>query len=263
MRLQTRLLMTTAIVGGLTLSSDAVVAQQVINVGNCCQIVGSPQQGRVAAPMAATPIVQQQVVYRDIQRQAYRQQAYLENVPVTRVRRVAVDRGSYQTVWVPKVVLQDVAETRYEPQLKYRTVAVPVTQRVAEVRPLLTGCPPVATTVPTMRLPSTNAGQGVVLLAPEPWVSDANAQIGVMPTLTIPSASRRLATDNLGSRQRSNAGWQTIPQGAYSLQGASLPRMGDYRVAADKPVAHAKRHTRSAMGLRSATNVARVRRAVH
>jgi hypothetical protein len=207
---------------------------------DCCEVARRQQNAHAGATVTATPGVRQPLVYRDVQRRAYRQQAYLESVPVSRRRRVAVDRGSYQTVWVPKMVLHDTFETHYESRVRYRTVSVPLTQRVAEMRPVTGPCQPLLGPALTVQaLPATALRSGVVLLAPEPWIADQTAQTGVMPALTIPARSRSAAH-------------------------VSMPRLGGYRTAPqhNAPVRSTRRKQRPTQ-TRSAARVLRVQRSVH
>lgn len=83
----------------------------------------------VATPQTMMPVYSQQSAYA-IQ---YQRQAQLEQVPVTSYRNVTVDRGSYQMVWVPKPVSQQVAQTTMQSRVSYRTVAVPVAQQSSSV----------------------------------------------------------------------------------------------------------------------------------
>ncbi|MEO1993679.1 MAG: hypothetical protein ABGZ17_00210 [Planctomycetaceae bacterium] len=262
MREQMRVVM--AVVAGLTLSADVVVAQQVVPVIDCCEVGRRQRYGQAGTTVTETPRVRQQLVYRDVQRQAYGQQAYLESVPVTRLRKVAVDRGSYQSVWVPKMVLQDVPETHYESRVRYRTVSVPVTQRVAEMRPVTGPCPPaMGSTLTVQTLPATALTSGVVLLAPEPWSAAQTAQTGVMPALTIPSAAPRFTTAGVPTPTAARGDWQAIPARSGSAANSSLPRLGGYRTAPqhNAPVRSTRRTQRSPQ-VRSAANVLRVQRSL-
>lgn len=73
-----------------------------------------------------------QVSYRDVTTTRYRAQAQTQQVPVTRYRNVAVDRGAWHKIWVPKVETQQVPETVYENRTTYRQVPYQVTQRVPQ-----------------------------------------------------------------------------------------------------------------------------------
>jgi len=257
-----------AVIVSFTASTELAMAQNRVAATDCPQIWCSQPCCQTPVVAARVPLLTQQIAYRDIQRQEYRQQAYWEKVPVTRMRKVAVDRGHYQMVWVPKMVVQNIPETHYEARIRYRTVAVPVTQRVAELRPALVGCPALPGTPATV-VGSAPVGQntsGVVLQAPEPWIADAGARVGVLPTLTIPSAaaSQRLRT-TAGPTPASSAGdWQTIPGRSASGTATPQPRLGGYRTApvpaASRPTTGRKPHSAAT---RSAANVLRVQRSIH
>jgi hypothetical protein len=111
--------------------------------GSCsCQQATSCTTCRQAQPCgcAATPQVSYrpriqhvpQISYRDVTRTQYRTQAETQQVPITRYRNVAVDRGAWHKIWVPKVETQQVSETVYENRTTYRQVPYQVTQRVPQ-----------------------------------------------------------------------------------------------------------------------------------
>jgi len=112
-------------------------------IGSCsCQQATSCTTCRQAQPCgcAAQPQVSYrpqvqhvpQVSYRDVTSTQYRTQAQTQQVPVTRYRNVAVDRGAWHKIWVPKVETQHVPETVYENRTTYRQVLYQVTQRVPQ-----------------------------------------------------------------------------------------------------------------------------------
>lgn len=85
-------------------------------------------------PIVETRLRQQQVVsYRDVTETQYRQETYTETIPVITREQVTVDEGCYQTVWVPKPVVREVARTTYQQQLRSRAVPVQVTRRIPQV----------------------------------------------------------------------------------------------------------------------------------
>ena len=87
-----------------------------------------------ATPAISTQYRQQQIVtYRDVPTVEYRREAQIATVPVTAFRDVLVDQGSYQTVWVPKLVTQRTAQTVYQQRLSYRTVPYQVNRRIPQV----------------------------------------------------------------------------------------------------------------------------------
>lgn len=57
------------------------------------------------------------------------------NVPVPVTRQVTVDQGSYQQVWVPKLVARQVTETVMQPQVRQVQVPVQVVRQVAVPQP--------------------------------------------------------------------------------------------------------------------------------
>ncbi len=104
---------------------------------------GQPFAAPIAQPVFSTqlqPVIetamrpQQVVTYKDVPQTVYQRQAYVENVPMTTYRTVTVDQGSYQMVWVPKLVQKQIPQTVYVPQTRYRDVAVQVNRRIAQVQ---------------------------------------------------------------------------------------------------------------------------------
>jgi hypothetical protein len=85
-------------------------------------------------PVLQTQLQPQQfVTYRDVASTQYRQEQIATQVPVTTMQQVTRDEGSYQMVWVPRMVTHQVPTTTYQTQIGYRTVPYQVTQRVAQV----------------------------------------------------------------------------------------------------------------------------------
>ncbi len=74
-----------------------------------------------------------QVTYRDVTRTEYRTEAQTQTVPVTTYQTVTVDEGSWQQVWVPRMVQKQVPQVSYQQQISYRQVPYQVTQRVPQV----------------------------------------------------------------------------------------------------------------------------------
>lgn len=79
-------------------------------------------------PTVAPP----QVSYQDVVETRYRNEQVVQQVPVTRLRNVTVDEGHYQTVWVPRPVTKQVAETVLEQRVGTRTVPYQVIRRVPQ-----------------------------------------------------------------------------------------------------------------------------------
>ena len=74
-----------------------------------------------------------QVTYQDVTRTEYRTEAQTQTVPVTTYQTVTVDEGSWQQVWVPRMVQKQVPQVTYQQQISYRQVPYQVTQRVPQV----------------------------------------------------------------------------------------------------------------------------------
>lgn len=78
------------------------------------------------------PVAPPQVSYQDVLETRYRNEQVVQQVPVTRLRNVTVDEGHYQTVWVPRPVTRQVAETVLEQRVGTRTVPYQVISRVPQ-----------------------------------------------------------------------------------------------------------------------------------
>ena len=82
--------------------------------------------------MQTRMVPQPQTVCKNVTETAYRQEAYVESVPVTTYKQVTVDEGGYQTVWVPKMVTKNIPQTQVQQRVGYRTVPYQYTRQVAE-----------------------------------------------------------------------------------------------------------------------------------
>jgi hypothetical protein len=82
-------------------------------------------------PQTTTYLRQERVVtMQPVVKTEIRREAQTVHVPVTTQRQVTVDEGSYQSVWVPKLVTKNIAETVTQQRTQYRDVAYQVTQHV-------------------------------------------------------------------------------------------------------------------------------------
>lgn len=106
---------------------------------NCCCPAAIPAATVVPqttmVPVTETQYVQQPIMtQRDVVETQYRNEAFTTTVPKTVFDTVTVDEGSYQQVWVPRVVQKQVSRTIYEQQTAYRQVPYQYTRRVSEVQ---------------------------------------------------------------------------------------------------------------------------------
>lgn len=95
-------------------------------VGDCCD---SPAM--IAPQTMMRP--QQITTYVDVPKTVLRQEAVQVQVPTTTYRQVAVDEGSFQQVWVPRLVTKNVAQTVMQTQVQYRQVPQTVMERVPQI----------------------------------------------------------------------------------------------------------------------------------
>lgn len=133
-----------SIIGGLLSTALALAVPSVGQaqfpppaLGTCGGSCGLPAASCACAtlqPTIETSFRQQNVLtYQDVARVGLRQEAHVENVPVTSFEQVTVDEGSYQMVWVPRPVTKTIARTRLQPRLAQRTVPFAYTERVPQL----------------------------------------------------------------------------------------------------------------------------------
>ena len=106
------------------------------NVNPCaCAAPASAPQVTVQPQVQMVPqtVTVPQVSYRDVTHTQYRMQAETKTVPVTTYQTVTVDEGTWQKVWVPRIVQKQVPQVSYQQQVSYRQVPYQVTQRVPQV----------------------------------------------------------------------------------------------------------------------------------
>ncbi|MEZ6056642.1 MAG: hypothetical protein R3C01_08055 [Planctomycetaceae bacterium] len=108
-----------------------ICPQQVFAPQPIMAPVQQPVYQTYMQPQVQTQYRQKQIIrYKQVPRVQHQRQGYVENVPVTSYQTVQVDEGSYQQVWVPKMVQKQVPQTVYVPQTRYRDVAVQTMEQV-------------------------------------------------------------------------------------------------------------------------------------
>ena len=117
--------------------SPGTVSAQFLNPFNNCGTCAAPMVRANPCVTCARPVCNcatpaPRVSFRDVVETRYRNEQFVQQVPVTRHRNVAVDEGSYQTVWVPRIVTRQVAETVLEQRIGTRAVPFQVTRRVPQ-----------------------------------------------------------------------------------------------------------------------------------
>lgn len=215
------LLMCLCLAGSGLAEISPVMAQVVGQPADCCGHCRRPRIRCCCPPVQAVcpqPVVQTQlcpqpvVSYRDVTETRVRQEQYVESVPVTTCRNVTVDEGSYQTVWVPKPVTKQVAQTVMTQQVKTRSVPYQVTRRVPTVS---TAMVPVQSTA-WVTQPVDPCPPGTVL-APAPQLGAiynsplSTVSLPMMPAMTVPTPqSASLSTDFATPAAPASGSWQTI-----------------------------------------------------
>ncbi len=204
-----------------------------------CGCASTCSSATVLPPLTTTqvqPVIstqyrqQQQITYRDVAQTEYRQEAYYKSVPVTTYENVTVDEGSYQRVWVPKLVNKTVAKQGYQSQLSYRSVPYQVTRRIPEVTTQL---------VPEQRI-SYQSSYTTSYTPPLYTTYNAN----LLPPLTTPIVAAPPATPIASSpvprRSLSSSSLGPVPDPEFDEAGRALPvprraatssRYDDYRPA--------------------------------
>ncbi|HUG92555.1 MAG TPA: hypothetical protein VML55_17075 [Planctomycetaceae bacterium] len=142
-------------------------------------------------------------------RLGYRSEAQLTSTPVTTVRSVIVDEGQYQTVWVPRPVTRQIAETTWQPQVSYRSVPFVYSEPVAQLSTRL---------VPEQTLryvPHTQLVRGGVVYVPQtvvaiPIASPAAALAGSLPPAVQAAGAGAPIPDPAFARAGGGSEWTTI-----------------------------------------------------
>lgn len=195
-----------------------------------CRTCGQCQQH---CPCQATmPIVETryrqipQVSYQDVVQTQYRQEAFLENVPVTAYRKITVDEGSYQRIWVPKIVAKQVPYTTQQQRIGYRSVPYQVTRRIPQVSTRL---------VPeqTVRY-ATQQHQAAFHTGCNTCASTATAWPTVSATAPATGIYSRSAPTQVSvqSAPAAYGDWTTVePKRAGSQQTTANARLGRYQIA--------------------------------
>lgn len=237
---------------------SATAEAQVIH--NSCGQPAAQCTCTALKPVVQTQYRQEQyVTYRDIPQTEYRREAHLETVPVTTYKTVTVDEGSYQQVWVPKLVTKQIAQTDYQQRLTCRTVPYQVTRRVAEVATRLvpqqtvryvphqfqttvSAALPYSTTVsalPVMGSPIRTTA-AIPTLPPLKTASS----VPVMPAMSVPPTADRFASsvtetpvpdpkflDTPGSLYDE---WTTVPSRSGARSASQADRLGAYEPIAPR-----------------------------
>ncbi|MCA8992214.1 MAG: hypothetical protein KDA88_09565 [Planctomycetaceae bacterium] len=153
---------------------------------------------------------QQVTTYQNVVRTEIRREQQIVSVPVTTTRQVQVDEGSYQMVWVPKVVTKNVQETVMQRQVQERNVPYQVVQRIPQVQTQLIPQQTVRY-VPEQRVVYGSA-PALGYVAPQATIAAVPntplAPIAMSPTAQAeptPTAPAAQTADNSGE-------WKTIPQ---------------------------------------------------
>jgi len=131
--------------------------------------------------------------YQDIICTEYRMVPQTCTVPVTTYQQVTVDQGSWQKVWVPRMVTRQVPRTEYRQQTSYVRQPYQVRRRVPVMAPQST-CTDCMGAQPSMMSPGTSMQPYVVPSTPTPMtvpstvptptpMSSTSLDLGAYPTL--------------------------------------------------------------------------------
>ncbi len=101
------------------------------NCGSAAPMI-MPEQAPMIVPQTMMR-PRQTTTYVDVPRTVMRREATQVQVPTTSIEQVTLDEGSYQKVWVPRMVTRQVPRTVMQTQVQYRDVATQVTERVPRV----------------------------------------------------------------------------------------------------------------------------------
>jgi hypothetical protein len=139
-------------------------------------------------PVVETHMVPQPVLsHRNVTETRYRTEPVTETVPTTAYDCVTVDEGSYQRVWVPKIVTRQVPKTVYQQRTTYRTVPYQVTRQVAECRTQMVPRQTVRYVPETSTTMVYSGPTGVLSAAPTPIQSAARPVPDAHLSETLPT----------------------------------------------------------------------------
>lgn len=146
-----------------------------------------------------------QICYQDIICTEYRMVPRTCTVPVTTYQQVTVDEGSWQKVWVPRMVTRQVPRTEYRQQTSYVRTPYKVRRRVPVMAPQSTctdcmgGHPSMISPGPTLQpyvVPSTPSTTPTPVPTPSTVptpMSSTSLDVGAYPTLAPTLASQPVA----------------------------------------------------------------------
>ncbi len=107
------------------------------SMGDCgCGASAAPMMLPPSAPMIvpqASLMTQPIITYQNVPKTIMRQEAVQVQVPTTTYQQVAVDEGSFQQVWVPRMVTKSVPRTVMSTQVQYRQVPQTVYEQVPQI----------------------------------------------------------------------------------------------------------------------------------
>ena len=224
---------------------------------NCTCAQATPVVQTQLRPVVQTQLRQQQVTtFRDVTETHIRNETVVQNVPVTTYRQVTVDEGAYQSVWVPKPVTKQVAQTVIQQQAQTRAVPYQVTRRVPQVTTQLVPVqtiqhvaevvPMAAWTPPPVHFqaaasscnvcnsqfssafapPQYFAPQIGAAMTPSIQYAPATASIQTMPAISVPLPQTALSP--LPTPENSSEQWQTIPSRTSSVSPSQFEPQSRY-----------------------------------
>lgn len=215
---------------------------------SCAQLVAAPQPAQcvppptqsVGGPIAETctktcttvhPVIETRyrrenyMTYRNECRTAYRQEAYCETVPTTKVDYVTRDEGCYKMIWVPKPVTRPVERTVYKKRTRYRKVPYQYTVQVPEMKSRVIPEQNVRYVKKTRTFTEPMRHVGCAAPMPAP-ITDPNCAVptcaapGYPPTLSGLSSHQSPQMANAVPSAPTGSSWTNAPQQA-EVQGAS------------------------------------------
>jgi hypothetical protein len=186
----------------LTVSAQFVPSGAVIHP-RCCR---EPLPVTTLQPVMQTQLRPQTMTSMvNVTETQYRTEQYLQSIPVTTLQNVTVDEGSYQTVWVPKLVTRQVPRTAVAQQVQTRTVPVQVTRQIPQTTTVL---------VPQQAVHYVPRLSPYAIAAPAPIITlDA-------PDFSSPSAAPAPAST-------ADPSWQSVPQRKTSPASKSSAPLSD------------------------------------
>ena len=208
-------------------------------------------QSRLVPQVQTTYRPQNVVTYQPVQTTQIRRQAVNVDVPVTTHRQVTVDEGSYQTVWVPKLVTKTVAQTQMQRQVKYVDVPYQVVHNVPRVQTQFVPQQAVAYVPQTYAYPSSIVSSTLI-----PSVQTTIAPNSFAPTVVQKPQEKLVPIPSEHAATGQSNDWKQVPK-KNQIQASGDVQLQSFEWAASAPAKNLFVRPRTSIGAISAGRMIR------